>query len=144
MEAYYAGFNQNPKFPWGYLLGVLAMLAFVMIVFIGFVQAEPINLKASWYSIDSLKKEGTYAYSKGIMANNKLFRDDCLTAAARCFPLGCVVNVTNCANGKSVRVVITDRIGKRFAKTRIDLSKGAFLRIADLKQGLVNVKVEKL
>ena len=98
-------------------------------------------LLASWYSIASLTKEGTYKYSKGVMANGKLFNDNGLTAATRLFSLGTLLLVTNIANGKTVQVEVTDRIGKRFAQTRIDLSQYAFSRIANLEQGIVPVNI---
>lgn len=55
-----------------------------------------------------------------------------------------MLRVTNIKSGKSVIVRTTDRIGKRFAKIRIDLSKRAFSKIANLKQGIVQVKVEQI
>jgi len=37
---------------------------------------------------------------------------------------------------------VPDRIGKRFAKSRIDLSKRAFSEIANLKLGIIPITVE--
>lgn len=102
--------------------------------------AEPITLTASWYSTESLKKEGTYAYSKGYCADGSKFNEKSLTCATRLFPLGTILKVSG--NGRSVYVKVTDRIGKRFANTRIDLSKKAFGILAPLSQGLLQVKVE--
>ncbi len=99
-------------------------------------------LKASWYSTDSLKKEGTWSYSNGIMANGQRFNDKALTCACRLYPLGTKLKITNLKNGQSVIVTVTDRIGKRFANSRIDLSQGAFSRIANLKEGLIIIRVE--
>ena len=106
--------------------------------------SEPLILTASWYSVDSLKREGTYKYSKGVMANGEIFNDNDSTCATRLYPLGIYLCITNLQNNKMVIVKVTDRIGKRFAKTRIDLSKGAFSKIADLKQGIIQVKVEAI
>ena len=106
--------------------------------------AQEIPLKASWYSIDSLKKEGTYKYSKGVMANGHIFSDNGFTCATRIFPLGALVRVTNRISKSFVVVKVTDRIGKRFGKTRVDLSKSAFQRIANLNSGLANVTVERI
>lgn len=100
------------------------------------------NLVASWYSCSSLKKEGTWKKSHGRMANNEMFYDDLMCCANRLYPLGTFLRITNLKNGKMVTVKTTDRIGKRFASTRIDLSKGAFAKIADIKQGIIPVKVE--
>lgn len=109
----------------------------------------PVNLYAqeliaSWYSIDSLKQEGTYKHSKGVMANGQLFNDNAPTCATRLYPLNTWLCVTNIKSGQSIIVKVTDRIGKRFATKRIDLSKGAFSQIANLKQGIVSVKVRAL
>lgn len=100
------------------------------------------DLTASWYSVDSLKREGTWEYSKGVMANGKPFSDNNYTCANRLYPLGSILRITNPKNHKSVLVETTDRIGKRFAKTRIDLSKGAFSALADIKQGVIPCIVE--
>lgn len=105
---------------------------------------ESIILTASWYSIESLKKEGTYKYSKGVMANGKYFDENAYTCATRLFPLGSKLRVTNLHNNKYVIVEVTDKIGKRFAKTRIDLSKLAFSKLDKFKKGLISVKVEKI
>jgi rare lipoprotein A (peptidoglycan hydrolase) len=102
------------------------------------------GLKASWYSIESLKEEGTWKTSKGVMANGKLFKDGDYTCATRLYPLGAILRVFNLNNGKYIEVLVTDRIGKRFAKTRCDLSKGAFNQIANLKQGIVPIKIERI
>jgi rare lipoprotein A len=107
-------------------------------------RAESINLTASWYSIDSLKKEGTYKYSKGVMANGQKFRNEGFTCASRDYELKTILKITNLDNGKSVSVRVSDKINKRFKGKRIDLSKLAFSRIAELKKGIVPVKVEVL
>jgi rare lipoprotein A len=103
------------------------------------------RLIASWYSRASLIKEGTWKDGKEKrMANGKHFSDSGLTAACRLYPLGSRVMVTNITNGKTICVTITDRIGKRFAQTRIDLSQYAFSRIANLEQGIVPVTINVL
>jgi rare lipoprotein A (peptidoglycan hydrolase) len=103
--------------------------------------AEEITLEASWYSIQSLKKEGTYRYSKGVMANGEKFNDDDYTCATRLYPLGSLLRIVNTKNNKAVWVKVTDRISKLFGETRIDLSKRAFAEIANLKQGLIPVEI---
>jgi len=100
------------------------------------------GIKASWYSEKSLKSEGTWTKSKGIMANGQSYNENYLTCATRLFPLGTTLRVTNTNNKKSVYVKVTDRIGKRFANSRIDLSKTAFSRIAKLNDGLCPITVE--
>lgn len=118
--------------------GVLVMVA----LFAGCACAQ--ELTASWYSVESLKKEGTWAYSHGRMANGHIFKDEGLTCATRLFKIGTTLQVVSIRTGKRIRVQVTDRIGKRFAKNRIDLSKKAFEKIANLKQGLIKVNVEAI
>lgn len=122
---------------------IWAVFALCLVVLCcGVTSAE--TIKASWYSVESLKKEGSWAIYKGVMANGHQFNEHADTVACRLFKLGSRLKVTNLNTGKSVIVTVTDKIGKRFAKTRIDLSKGAFQKIANLKQGLIDVKVEEL
>lgn len=102
------------------------------------------TIEASWYSVQSLKKEGTWSYSHGRMANGHIFRDTELTCATRLFPLDSMVHIVNLGNNRSVNAVVTDRIGKRFGKTRIDLSRSAFSKIADLRKGLIKITVRRI
>jgi len=103
---------------------------------------QPAYLTASYYSVSSLHKDGQWKLTKGIMSNGKLFNENDYTCATRFFPCGSILHIKNLSNGKSVIVKVTDKIGKRSAKTRIDLSRAAFARIANLRQGIVKVKVE--
>ena len=120
------------------------MKIFFIIMSLIFVVPAQAEIRASWYSSASLKKEGTWKTSKGIQANGQPFNENALTAACRMYPLGARIRVTNARNGRSVVVKVTDRIGKRFATTRIDLSKAAFQKIADLDQGIVPITVRRL
>ena len=61
-----------------------------------------------------------------------------LTAAHRSLPLGTTLRVINPANGQSVRVRISDR-GPFVPGRGLDLSYGAFSRIASPSQGVVKV-----
>ena len=102
------------------------------------------ELTMSWYSIESLKKEGTYAYSKGIMANGRKFSDELFTCASCDYSLGSFVKITNLADGKNIIVEVTDRTNRRFKGKRIDLSKSAFAKLAPLSKGIIKVSVEKV
>lgn len=106
-------------------------------------KADAAQLTASWYSRKSLIDEGTWKNGKEQrMANGQRFRDDRMGCATRLYPLGTTVLVTDVRTGKSIRVVVCDRIGKRFAKTRIDLTPLAFSRLAKLETGVIPVTVE--
>ena len=125
------------------IVGIL----FLILIFLGTIYAvvaRAEELKASWYSIESLKQEGTWKISKGRCADGSYFNDNNFTCACRLYPLGALLRVTNLDSGKSVLVRVTDRIGIRFARTRIDLSKMAFLQLGKLERGLISVKVEKI
>ena len=127
---------------------VLVILCFYQTLNIENCIASSRNLLASYYSVQSLKQEGTWKYSKGRCADGSLFKDSNFTAASRDFSLGSVLCITNLQNGKQVTVRVTDRINKRFAKTRIDLSQRAFSELLSkgesLDKGLIKVKVELL
>jgi rare lipoprotein A len=103
------------------------------------------NLTASWYSRASLIKEGTWKDGKErMMANGKKFSDNAFTCACNTYPLGTLLLVTAIESGRSVIVRTTDRTNKRFKGKRIDLAKRAFMAIADIEQGIVSVKVERI
>jgi len=108
------------------------------------LEATEIKRIVAWYSIESLKTEGTWKTSKGVMANGEKFLDDNFTAASNIHALGTWLLVTNTQNGKTVLVKVTDRISKRFTNKRIDLSKKAFSKIANLEQGIVLCKIREL
>jgi len=102
-------------------------------------------LSASFYSRESLIKEGTWKNGKErLMANGQRFNDNNFTVATRLWPLGTWLRVTNLQNNKVVVVKVTDRIGKRLADVRIDLSKSAFFELSGghLELGIVPIKVE--
>ncbi len=127
-------------------LGLCLALAGLMLIAgcQGLAHADTINLKASWYSTASLIREGTYKHSKGVMANGHIFNDNANTCATRLFSLGSILRIQERTSGRCVNVTVTDRIGKRFAKQRIDLSRKAFARISSLNKGLINVTVERI
>ena len=91
--------------------------------------------RASWYG----------EKHRGLpMANGQRFNPDHLTAASWFFPVGTKVVVTH-AN-RSVVVAITDRgPARRLVKEgrRIDLSRAAFVKLADPDLGLIDVTIKK-
>jgi len=102
------------------------------------------NLTASYYTYQSCRKEGT----SGVWtASGERFNENDLTCALRSRDFGGLYRVTNLKNGKSV-VVRHNDYGpnkKLHAKGRIiDLSRGAFLRLAPLSDGVIPVKVERI
>ena len=79
-------------------------------------------------------------------ANGDVFNMNAMTCAAhKMFPFGTRLRVTNTQNGKSVIVKVTDRGG--FATRhphRLDLTYGAFGKIAAHRLGVISIKVEVL
>ena len=105
--------------------------------------AQAQTIQASYYSEASLIREGTRKPGeKQITASGEVFKDGAMTCACRMFPLGSILRITY--HGKSILVRVNDRIGKRFAKTRIDLSIGAFKALAPVRLGLITVNVERI
>jgi Lytic transglycolase len=76
-------------------------------------------------------------------ASGEIYNQYALTAAHPTLPLGTPVEVTNLANGKSVRVRITDR-GPFIRGRTIDLSHGAAQRLGMVQAGLSRVRIKPL
>jgi len=74
-------------------------------------------------------------------ASGEKFDKNKLTCASNHYKMGTMLEVTNVLNGKSVVVKVNDT--GVFKGKKIDLSEGAFKKIADLKQGVIRVKVEQ-
>ena len=84
--------------------------------------------ESTWYNL-----EGNITKSGEVFDKNKM------TAASNKFPIGAILKVTNKDNKKSVIVRINDT-GK-MPNHVIDLSKGAFSKIAKLDEGRIKIKV---
>ena len=103
--------------------------------------AQAFQTEASYFTYASCIREGT----SGIMADGRKLNDNMLICASWDYRFGTRLRITNLANNKSVVVEVADRgpNKKLYKKGRkIDLSKMAFSRIAELKEGIINVSVE--
>ena len=117
-------------------------MVLIMSVSIGDVESGAAIYKgiASWYSEDD----------PGVLettANMERFDDSEFTCAIWEVPFGTILKVTNTENNKYVYVRVNDRgPAKRLVMEGrvIDLTKKAFSRIADLEEGLVEVKIETM
>ena len=78
-----------------------------------------------------------------LTASGERFNSQGMTAAHRSLPFGSRVRVTNQANGRSVVIKINDD-GPHYGNRIIDLSEGAFARIASTGQGLANVCISRM
>ena len=84
---------------------------------------------------------GNYHHGRK-MANGKIFDKNALTCAHNSYPFGTKLKVSY--QGKSVVVIVTDRGGFNKLGRVIDLSEGAFKKLAPLSKGVIKVKIEKL
>ena len=75
-------------------------------------------------------------------ASGQVFDMNGLTAASNIHPLGTKLRVTNVKNNKSVIVIVNDRGGFSKYGRLLDLSKGAFSKIANKSQGIISVMIE--
>mgnify|MGYP006336678881 CR=1 FL=1 len=88
---------------------------------------------ASWYNLDGRKT-----------ASGEVFRTHAMTCASNSHKIGTKLLVTNPKTNKSVVVRVNDTGGfSKYGRT-LDLSKGAFSKIAHLNQGTVNVTIKRL
>lgn len=95
---------------------------------------------ASWYGTTG---DHTDPWKHTTTANGEHFNEKALTAASWKYAIGSTVKVTNLKNNKSVIVRINDRgPGKRLVKKGriIDLTRGSFAKIADLRDGVIPIK----
>ena len=77
-------------------------------------------------------------------ASGETFNKWAMTTASNSHKMGTKLLVTNKANGKSVVVKVNDTGGfKKYGRT-LDLSRGAFAKIADINKGLIEVTIKKV
>lgn len=97
----------------------------------------PVTGTASWYGEEHRGR---------LMADGRPFNPDKLTAASWHYPLGTKLRVKATGSTNTVEVVVTDR-GPAWDLVRqgriIDLSRAAFDRLGDRKQGLIGVVVQR-
>ena len=90
---------------------------------------------ASWY--------GERFHNKRT-ASGEIFNMNAMTCASNSHKMGTKLLVTNKENGKSVVVKVNDTGGfKKYGRT-LDLSRGAFAKIADINKGLIEVSIKKV
>lgn len=91
--------------------------------------------KASWYG---------GKFHGRTTASGAVFNKYAMTTASNTHRMGTRLKVTNVVNGKSVVVRVNDTGGfKKYGRT-LDLSYGAFSKIANPKTGIIKVKIEVL
>ena len=91
---------------------------------------------ASWYGGGEKLNKHT--------ASGEVFNSRALTCASWDYHFGTRLKVTNAKNNKTVIVRVNDRGPNKRLGRAIDLTKRAFSKIADTKQGLVIVRIERV
>jgi rare lipoprotein A len=94
--------------------------------------------------IDEGSCKATFFDQAQLTASGELTSPDELTAANKELPFNSLVRVTNPANGQSVVVRVNDRGPYVGADRCLDLSEGAFASIANVGEGVVDVRYEVL
>lgn len=102
-------------------------------------------LICGWCLVTSLTFQATY-YGKAFHGNytysGERFDMNGMTCASNVFRMGLKLKITNIENGKSVVVTVNDK--GAMPNEVIDLSEGAFRRIANLKQGRIKIKIHPI
>lgn len=147
MDEYYTKNLSSKYFTAWMIVGSLigSLLIILIAVSLGHAQVmQPARTgTASWYSVASCKREGT----SGIMANGRKLDDEKLTAASWDYPFGTKLKITNLKNQRSIVVSVSDRgPAKRLYRNGriVDLSKAAFQSIGLLREGIIEVRIEKI
>jgi rare lipoprotein A len=77
-------------------------------------------------------------------ASGEVFNKWAMTTASNSHKMGTKLKVTNISNGKSVIVKVNDTGGfKKYGRT-LDLSRGAFSKIADINTGTIKISIKVL
>ena len=97
-----------------------------------------IGIMCIW-CLSSFYEATFYNLEGNITKSGEVFKSNKMTCASNKFPIGAILKVTNKDNKRSVIVRVNDT-GK-MSNNVIDLSKGAFKKIAKLEEGRINVRV---
>jgi rare lipoprotein A len=124
----------------------LALAIYFLLTMLRFIFSASLALGALAPLAVEAKSSCGYAshYGRGdgfawrTMANGRPMDPNAMTTAHPSLPMGTRIRVTNPANGKSVNLVVSDR-GPYHGGRILDLSSGAFSRIASLGQGIAKV-----
>lgn len=100
---------------------------------------KTIIIAICFFCLSSFYESTWYNLPGNITKSGEVFRSNGMTCASNKFPIGAILKVTNKQNKKSVIVRVNDT-GK-IKDNVIDLSKGAFKKIAKLEEGRIKVYV---
>ena len=92
-----------------------------------------------FFCLTSFYESTWYNLEGNITKSGEVFKSNGMTCASNKFPIGTILKVTNKENKNSVIVRVND-CGK-MKDNVIDLSRGAFKKIAKLEEGRIKIKV---
>jgi len=135
------GLGMKYEFCWIEVFG--ALIAF-LICFSVLSACEAATAKPAEFEIGVCSYYGAgEKLNDGVAYRGLQFDERLMECASYAYPLGTVLRVTNVANGKSIIVRVTDRGPHPRLNRIVDLTAHAFSQIADLSEGLIDVKVEQ-
>lgn len=109
------------------------ILTKLLTVILLLISTNSLAATASWY--------GGNFHNKTTASGEK-FNMWAMTTASNTHKMGTKLEITNMANGKKAIVKVNDTGGfKKYGRT-LDLSRGAFSKIADINQGLIHIKIK--
>ena len=110
-------------------------ISMFMLIVTLFTNSVAYSATVSWY--------GGYFHGR-LTSSGERYNKHALTCASNTHKMGTKLLVTNTENNKSVVVRVNDTGGfSKYGRT-LDLSKGAFSKIAPLSQGTAKVTIKKL
>jgi len=125
-----------------WLVGIIFGCCLMLLLLISSCHAKNAPVTASWYGTTG---DHCDPWKHTRTSNGERFNENAMTAASWAFPLGSMVKVTSLKTGQFIVVRINDRGPSKhlYRKGRIiDLTRGAFKRIANLRDGVIKIKVE--
>lgn len=100
---------------------------------------KTIIIATLFFCLTSFYESTWYNLEGNITKSGEVFKSNKMTCASNKFPIGAILKVTNTKNKRSVIVRVNDCGG--MPNHVIDLSQGAFKKIAKLEEGRINVRV---
>ena len=113
---------------------ILLLIIILSLVDIKIAKGEAVGV-ASYYTVKS---------SSNITASGEQFNEADLTCASNDYPFNTILKVTNVENGKFIFCRVNDGGGFKKYGRILDLSPKSFSELADLKEGVIKVKIEPI
>jgi hypothetical protein len=120
------------------IVGWIVIGLIVLSAVLGWVisaRAEEVNLKASWYSVESLKKEGTWKNGETKMANGKRFNEEAFTLNSEV-----ASELPTTKRGKASLLKLLTDVLNAFKVKELTYPKGHLLRLLLLNKVLYLLK----